>query len=618
MTDEWGAAKRRAIARALNTFWDSGDGDGDDPVAPLGVSGGARLLAQAGISRMAAAGDSDRYIIPDRIKEVGPVIDRHHLKSFLEAISNRSDEARTALRLFEAMQSVGDFEREFMVDPGSLPPLRRTRSRLPPSIFAAAEAAGILLRLPHRTRPSIAAPMKAVADRKAAGVGRLIYPACRLNEGCRAPDRCPLPLLPDLVSRVSCRNFGWTCDLRSWFYSFTMSEEVAAKYFATYDSRGRAYAHVRGPMGFSHMPTLATCVAQAMICDAIGDLPAYGVAWIDDVTVVADDEHVAETVRQRFQDLARRLNVEIRDMTTVSRHIAAVGIDFDLEQHAWRLLPSWCEKALVGADTGRASDSVRQVLKDAGRVAWSVYALQIPYFPFIALLREAGAVADQLVEGMLDPNSVHIYSVDAADALQKGVALIRANPWRCLAPAPTAAVVSDASNIGLGMLVVDDLGHEREVSVPVRMTDDGTSPRHICVMEAAALRLAVCRPAYAGRTVHCVVDNSTLFWLLLTNRAARNSSMGKELVKLLRWCYEHGTTLVPLWMGTANMADVGADEASRYPHARSRIIRAGTIAECIRRGIGDTRTLMGGLDATRKGAAYVLPNSLTALLFYPQ
>ncbi|MFV0442811.1 MAG: hypothetical protein ACK5Q5_04480 [Planctomycetaceae bacterium] len=399
------------------------------------------------------------------------------------------------------------------------------------------------------------------------------------------------------------------------------------------------------------MPTLATCVAQAMICDAIGDLPAYGVAWIDDVTVVADDEHVAETVRQRFQDLARRLNVEIRDMTTVSRHIAAVGIDFDLEQHAWRLLPSWCEKALVGADTGRASDSVRQVLKDAGRVAWSIYALQIPYFPFIALLREAGAVADQLVEGMLDPNSVHIYSVDAADALQKGVALIRANPWRCLAPAPTAAVVSDASNIGLGMLVVDDLGHEREVSVPVRMTDDGTnvecrskkaagfrvrrhvpghgnfhlveineltSPRHICVMEAAALRLAVCRPAYAGRTVHCVVDNSTLFWLLLTNRAARNSSMGKELVKLLRWCYEHGTTLVPLWMGTANMADVGADKASRYPHARSRIIRAGTIAECIRRGIGDTRTLMGGLDATRKGAAYVLPNSLTALLFYPQ
>ena len=67
-----------------------------------------------------------------------------------------------------------------------------------------------------------------------------------------------------------------------------------------------------------------------------------------------------------------------------------------------------------------------------------------------------------------------------------------------------------------------------------------------------------------------------------------------------------------------NMADVGADEASRYPHARSRVIRAGTIAECIRRGTGDTRTLMGGLDATRKGAAYVLPNSLTALLFYPQ
>jgi hypothetical protein len=126
--------------------------------------------------------------------------------------------------------------------------------------------------------------------------------------------------------------FGFTADLRSWFYAFPVDREVAARYFTTFDTAGAPYAHVRGPMGFSHMPTLATSVAQAIVDYSIQDLEAYGCAWIDDVTIVAKSANDAEIARQRFMRIAAFLNIEVRELTDVSTSVQAVGIAFDLNE----------------------------------------------------------------------------------------------------------------------------------------------------------------------------------------------------------------------------------------------------------------------------------------------
>ena len=433
-------------------MWDSGGPPSTpDDVQVVLPSCRTRLLQQSPFGLLSAA-RKERYIIPERLKEVGPVIDDVRLFGFLQRHSSPC--ATLAYRLYSALKSPDGFRSEYLRPDGGTPVLRRTRSQLPPHIFEQAIAARVIRRLPRRFTPSTAAPLKAVADRKLVGVGRLIYPGCAVNDICRTPDPCPLPLLPDLVSGVLEHRYGFTADLRSWFYAFVLDEDVAARYFATFDSRGRPYAHVRGPMGFSHMPTLSTCVAQSMIECAIDGLDAYGVAWIDDITIVTKTEESANLARERFIALASELSVELRDLTPVGTTLNAVGLVFDLVNSRWRLQEGWCTKVLGDSTDVAPRLSTERLLKHAGRIAWIAYALQIPYIPFAPILRAAGRIAQLVVNRSVDYDSVQPLSPSELDALKRGLELVASNPWRgYLRAAPAFTVVSDASMTGFGLMV---------------------------------------------------------------------------------------------------------------------------------------------------------------------
>jgi len=569
------------------------------------------MLHVANLGSFACKGP-ERYIIPERLKDIGPRIDDARLFTFLQR--HGSPNALLALRLYRAFKSIEQFEAEFLASERPLKTTRHQRSVLPPHIFAEAECKGIIKRLPRRIRPYAAAPLKAVADRKLPGVGRLIYPACATNDMCRAPDPCPLPLLPDLIANVLDRRFGFTVDIRSWFYAFTLDEEVAARYFATYDTRGRPYAHVRGPMGFAHMPTLATCVAQAMVEHATANLSAYGVSWIDDVTIVATTYRDASLARQRFVDICRELNVELRDLTPVSQYLSAVGVDLDLRRRRWRLQPTWCAKALASPSPAHLPMPIDAILTHAGRIAWAAYALQIPFTPFVTCLREAGALAQKLVDRTALGSDLHTLGHDARDAIRRGLTLIRCNPWRKhAAREPTRTVVTDASLTGFG-LMFERRGVVVEQSIPSGKAC-GRSFDHITVREAVALRLAVMHRSHANRTVRCITDNAALYWILRQQRAPRNLAMTTEISRLLRWCYRSRTTLVPMWLRTDNMALYGADAASRVAVPRTATVSSDRLAACVRLAERDTSVLTAGCALPRRSGTTHLPMRLVRAIF---
>lgn len=607
---------RKQLTRALTRPIDSG-GPVDNPhpttdetpmSPPIVPSCAARILEQAGVGHLARA-VNERYIVPQRIKEVGPLMEPDRLMHFLA--TSDSPHAALAHRLFVALQSVEAFEREFAVM--HAPPLRRNRSVLPPHIFAAATAKGILSPLPRRYRPVTAAPLKAVADRKQAGVGRLIYPACAINEACRKPDPCPLPLLPDMIKNIQRFKYGFTADLRSWFYSFPVSRDVAARYFATYDSHGRGYAHVRGPMGFSHMPTLATSVAMAMVDHAISGLSAYGVAWIDDITIVANTIQDAQEAQKRFLVLAAHLDIEVRDLTAVSPQIKAVGIEYDLQQHRWRLLDAWRSKVLESGLPPKADFDAQRLLLEAGRVAWAAYALQVPFLPFSDGLREAGRLANNLITGTNTVEDPVDLSEKAFRSLRMGRALINRNPWRTIAPSPSMTVVTDASTYGFG-LMYEENGKCVERSVPNAMHSDADD-EHITVREAVALRLAVCRPQHMNRSVTCVTDNSALFWILQRGRMPRGTSLRHEVVKLFRWCFKFEVTLFPMWLCTASMAQFGADEASRSSLGYTKYVMKSRLRDCVKCAAADTAVLAAGCHMPARIGRYALPQDLASQMF---
>jgi hypothetical protein len=194
-------------------------------------------------------------------------------------------------------------------------------------------------------------------------------------------------------------------------------------------------------------------------------------------------------------------------------------------------------------------------------------------------------------------------------ALQKGLLLIRRNPWRAFqARLPTRTVVSDASMAGFGMMVQQD---DRVLELSLPNPSDGVGDReHINVREAVALRLAVCRPENAGHVVRCVTDNTVLFWLLARQRAPRNDAMTKEFMRLLRWCYEHRTPIVPLWISTDNMARHGADEASRASVRGRRVLPFDYLSTCIELAEVHTAALLEGCRMPRRPGGCDLPRDV--------
>lgn len=609
--------ERRSVRlrRALYRPWDSGMMPEPPEAGPQVVAScGGFANAQTGFGKLSGScAREERYIIPERIKTIGPVMDAGRLREMLKKCT--TDDARVAERLYEGMQSVRAFRAEFVRDQ-KRERRKCQRSKLPSHIFEAAVKEGILVPLPRRVRPVAAAPLKAVADRKVAGTGRLIYPACAVNDMCRDPDPCPLPRLPTMIENVLNYPYGFTCDLRSWFYAFTMARSVASKFFVTYDSSGRPYAHVRGPMGFAHMPTLATSVAQVMIWHAIQGLDAYGVAWIDDITIVARTRVTAELARTRFVELARWLCVEVRDLTDVSQTLTAVGIEYDLKLRRWRLQRAWCEKVTSSEQMagGVAGCRVKEFLREAGRIAWATYCLQVPYGPFVDALREAGTCVDEVIQGRRKLEDVVRVSPQARRALQRGLALVRANPWRKLAAEATATIVSDASTTGLGWMYEERRGRVVEWSKPTSAGEE-CSGDHISIREAVALRIALCRQEHVGRTVACVTDNSVLFWTLYTRRTPRSAGLAREIDRLYRWCYAHRVTVEPWWLSTKNMSEVGADGASRSVLKAKKYVSSVRLSECMRRARDDTASLMQGCEMPRRRAVLCLPAGLVARLY---
>jgi hypothetical protein len=477
--------------------------------------------------------------VPTTIKQV--VKDTMHaptLTAWLRSVGRD----RLAAQI-DALNDVRMFEEHF-VD-RVVPTKVATRSRLPLSIFRQAVDAGVITPLPRRYRPPISAPLKAVPDRKDPTVGRLILPACRLNDSCRDPDVCPIPRLPEMIHSLLGAEWLITADLRSWFFSFGLSPDVAAKYFATRGPDGRFYAHVRGAMGWSHMPYIACSVADALVKEAAGSANAF--AWIDDLSIGTATRDDALRASAALTRLAAHIGAELRDLTHPARTATIVGVQIDLRYKRWRLDPQWADKfrqLWQGLSTAHRLPA-RIVWRLAGYVAWATYALQLP----LAL----SALGSRLAMASIDlPPDTHIDAREIIRLLEPTAAIACANPWRQFAPPPTMTIVTDASLTGLGVVTRDGQWNCR-----VKWDE------HINALEVAAIQFGLSRNNIVDATVNVIVDNRVVFYALMRWRTRGRGQLHDRITRLLRYCTERRVNIRVGWIPTDLMHESGADCASR-------------------------------------------------------
>ena len=112
-----------------------------------------------------------------------------------------------------------------------------------------------------------------------------------------------------------------------------------------------------------------------------------------------------------------------------------------------------------------------------------------------------------------------------------------------------------------------------------------------------------------------MVDNTTLFWLLRSQRAPRSAMMTRELRRLYDWCFRNGTTLVASWVNTLKMAECGADAASRSAKPYQRRFDVKDVLDCFEAAAEDTARLMTGCNMPVKAGAWHLPPALVKTLF---
>lgn len=535
---------------------------------------------------------------PERLKQIST--SRLNMRA-LCADMRRGNEAPLAAKL-EALSDLNEFEQTYVEH--SFSTRRARKSKLKDEIITEAVQAGILIPIPRRYKPTSSATLKAVPDRKDGRQGRLIYPCIRLNDNCKRPDPTPLPRVPHLISEALNNSWAWSCDIRSWFYHFEVSDEIAAKYFATRDRHGKQYGHKRAAMGWKWMPFLACSVAQYVLSRCIGD-DSFGTVWIDDVICCSATRAESLRTQRRFQKECMRYQIELRDMTDVSQTLNAVGVEMDLKWKKWRLSEQWQTKMVT---KWKAFDTKREVAADAlwsvaGSAVWGAYAGGYSFWRFLDSVRYASRVGTAaLAKGT--PAAQVPLPRSVRDELRSIMCTIGRNEWRQYAPRPRMhdAIVTDASTYGLGFMIPN--GADTKIvssGIPEELRG-----AHINVLEVEAIVRAV--HSLKPGSYWVVTDNTTAFYDIMSGLGA--TSMLPVLKRLQDALEQRSVTLYPIWIHTEHMAANGADSASRLGYHSSKVVRGrGSLRTCVQQAMNDTRK---DLNPSKDPYSTPLPMTLSA------
>ena len=187
-----------------------------------------------------------------------------------------------------------------------------------------------------------------------------------------------LPSIPKMIHTVLSWNFAAELDARSFFPQFPLGVTVQP-FFGLRQPRFRGVLLVM-PQGWTWAPAIAQTTARMLTYELpilIEDINAAAFPWMDNFLLGASTNETAQVMLDAFVARCAACQVTLKDPPqSPSRHIIALGVEYDLCQHRYRLAPDWAADAasfvsalVIEHRTGHLT-SLRTIWQAIGTCMW--------------------------------------------------------------------------------------------------------------------------------------------------------------------------------------------------------------------------------------------------------
>jgi len=147
------------------------------------------------------------------------------------------------------------------------------------------------------------------------------------------------PKMPDLSRILAPRNhkYGWTADLRQWFYQLSLPKNLRRLFAMKLASRRGKFKlrwMTRLPMGASFAPAVAQAAAESLLLETTRRLNNENInihVWIDNVWCTAETTADAKRALKTFKEVCEEASVEIKESSEVTTEIELLGVRVELE-----------------------------------------------------------------------------------------------------------------------------------------------------------------------------------------------------------------------------------------------------------------------------------------------
>jgi len=211
-------------------------------------------------------------------------------------------------------------------------------SRLPPPRLQEALDCGIIVpasrsKPPHFFHSAFTVP-------KANGTtSRLVVNPPTLNDHT-TPWPCLLPSILELITEVLTWSYVTMEDAVSCFYQFGLSPQVQ-RFFGVRQKGFKGQLTAMG-QGWSPAPSISQLTGKAHM----HGLPAR--CWIDNYLLGGHSLEEAQEVAVEFRRRCQQTNLQLKGESSAPvQHLTALGLDFDLTTHMYRLDPDWADAQAI-------------------------------------------------------------------------------------------------------------------------------------------------------------------------------------------------------------------------------------------------------------------------------
>ena len=199
--------------------------------------------------------------------------------------------------------------------------------------------------------------------------------------------KCQLPAIVSMINNVLAWDFAAEFDAQNFISQFPLGPTVRP-YFGCHQQHFRGVLCVM-PQGWTWAPAIAQTTAlllthKLLPLDQCAKATAF--PWMDNFIMGASSMESAQALIDAFIARCSACHVTLKpSSTTPARHLVALGIEFDLCQHRYRLEPGWAKNAaafvtafIKETRTGHFT-SLRTIWQAIGTCMWcaSIHTLML-------------------------------------------------------------------------------------------------------------------------------------------------------------------------------------------------------------------------------------------------